>query len=141
MRKTLALASALLLLGISTPSLAEEATVLIGGVPVKQLYVDEEGRLYLTPGEGRKPVKIEIPAVKGTPVASKDKKIKVEGKAYIHYDADLKNANHNSAFKITRNYVELRGYFNDKDYFRTTLDVKQEENSGGNMEGSYVARI
>jgi hypothetical protein len=141
MRKTLALASALLLLGISTPSLAEEATVLIGGVPVKQLYVDEEGRLYLTPGEGRKPVKIEIPAVKGTPVASKDKKIKVEGKAYIHYDADLKNANHNSAFKITRNYVELRGYFNDKDYFRTTLDVKQEENSGGNMDGSYVARI
>ncbi|ADY73618.1 hypothetical protein Dester_0979 [Desulfurobacterium thermolithotrophum DSM 11699] len=141
MKKTLALASALLMMGMGTSSMAKDATVLIGGVPVKQLYVDEEGRLYLTPGEGRKPVKIEVPAAKGTPLVSKDKKIKIEGKAYIHYDVDLKNGNHNNAFKITRNYFEVRGYFNDKDYFRTTLDVKQEKDSGGNMDGSYVARL
>ena len=68
MRKVIALVSALLAIGMTVPSNAEEATVLIGGIPVKQLYVDEEGRLYLTPGPGRKAVKIEIPAAKGTPV-------------------------------------------------------------------------
>ncbi|WP_163328000.1 hypothetical protein GFV12_02475 [Desulfurobacterium thermolithotrophum] len=138
MRKTLALASTLLVLGMGTSSMAKDATVLIGGVPVKQLYVDEEGRLYLTPGEGREPVKIEVPAAKGTPVVSKDKKIKIGGKAYIHWDYDMQNKSEHNTFKITRNYLEVRGYFNDKDYFRTTLDVKQTDTVD---KGSYVARL
>ncbi len=129
MRKALFLASALLLIGMVTSSNAEEATILIGGVPVKQLYVDEEGRLYLTPGKGRKPVKIEVPAAKGTPVVSKDKKIKIGGTAYIHWDYDMQNKSEHNAFKITRNYFEVRGYFNDRDYFRTTLDVYQDTTS------------
>ena len=125
-------------LGVSA---AKADTILINGTPVSHLYVDSEGRLYLTPGPGRKPVEIKIPSRETTPVVSKDRKIKIGGTAYIHYDADLRNPSHNNAFKITRNYIELRGYFNDKDYFRTTLDVKQEENSGGNLDGSYVARV
>ncbi len=130
----LALLSILLL----SPSFG--ATILINGVPVKNLYVDSEGRLYLTPGPGRKPVKIEIPQ-SGTPVASKSRKLKVGGTAYIHLDADLGGGDHRSAFRLTRNYVELRGYFNEKDYFRTTVDVKQEQGSNGNMDGSYVVRL
>lgn len=122
-------------------------TILINGAPVSHLYVDDKGRLYLTPGPGRKPVEIKIPEsrTEATPVVSKDKKIKVEGTAYIHYDADLKNPNHKNAFKVTRNYVELRGYFNDKDYFRTTLDVHQVKDKNGDkagdLDGSYVTRL
>jgi len=143
MRKTLLTLGAVLIASSfsAVQGNAQEATVIIGGIPVQQLYVDDEGRLYLTPGEGRRPVKIEVPTAKGTPVIAKDKKIKLEGKAFIHYDVDLKNPTHNNAFKITRNYLELRAYFNKKDYFRTTLDVKQEKNSGGNMDGSYVPRL
>jgi hypothetical protein len=137
-RKIIALASTLLSIGMAVPSSAEGVTVLIGGIPVKQLYVDEEGRLYLTPGPGRKAVKIEIPAAKGTPVVSKDKRIKIGGKAYIHWDYNMQNKNESNTFKITRNYLEVRGYFNDKDYFRTTLDVKQDQNVDG---GSYVVRL
>ncbi len=139
-RKTL-LTAALTVAGLS--SVAEADTILINGTPVSHLYVDSEGRLYLTPGPGRRPVEIKIPSHSSelTPVATKDEKIKIGGTAYIHYDVDMRNPNHNNAFKITRNYIELRGYFNGKDYFRTTLDVKQEENSGGNMDGSYVARL
>ena len=129
MRKIIALASTLLSIGMAVPSSAEEVTILIGGIPVKQLYVDEEGRLYLTPGPGRKAVKIEIPAAKGTPVVSKDKKIKIGGKAYIHWDYDMQNKSEHNSFKITRNYLEVRGYFNDRDYFRTTLDVYQDTTS------------
>ena len=133
--------TALSVLSLSATTKAD--TILINGTPVNHLYVDSEGRLYLTPGPGRKPVEIKIPSRSSTPtpVASKSRKLKVGGTAYIHYDVDLKNPTHNNAFKITRNYIELRGYFNRKDYFRTTLDVKQEENSGGNMDGSYVARL
>jgi len=116
---------------------SQGATILINGVPVKELYVDSEGRLYLTPGPGRRPVKIEIP--KSQPViSSKSKKLKVEGKAYLHYDAELSNPQHKNAFKITRNYVELRGYFSDRNYFRTTLDAKQTDEVDG---GSYAVRV
>ncbi|SMP09166.1 hypothetical protein SAMN06265339_0701 [Desulfurobacterium pacificum] len=134
MRKKLLLAG-LLLIGTSSHALAQQATILINGVPVKQLYVDSEGRLYLTPGEGRKPVKIEIPTTSKTALSSKEKKIKISGKAFIHYDVDLKNPSHPNAFKLTRNYVELRGYFNKKDYFRTTLDAHQDD------DGSYRTRL
>ncbi len=122
-------------------SLAHAETILINGVPVDKLYVDSEGRLYLTPGPGRKPVKIEVPSKKGIPVASKSRKIKLNGTAYIHYDLDLKDGDHQNSFKLTRNYIGIRGYFNENDYFRTTIDVKQEKNSDGNMDGSYVARL
>jgi hypothetical protein len=80
-----------------------------------------------------------VNAAEEVPVYSKVKKIKIEGKAYIHYDASLlKKDNYHSAFKITRNYLEVRGYFNDKDYFRTTLDVKQDTDVD---KGSYVVRL
>ncbi|ADU96286.1 hypothetical protein Theam_0313 [Thermovibrio ammonificans HB-1] len=120
---------------------ASGATILINGVPVSKLYVDSEGRLYLTPGPGRKPVEISIPkstVSPSTPVVTSDRKLKVGGTAYIHWDYDTENSKEHNAFKITRNYVELRGYFNGKDYFRTTLDVKQ---SDAVDNGSYVVRL
>ncbi|RKQ60642.1 hypothetical protein C7457_1466 [Thermovibrio guaymasensis] len=130
------------LLGILTLTLLVQpvraATILINGTPVSKLYVDSEGRLYLTPGPGRKPVKIEVPKEKGIPVVSKSEKLKVGGTAYVHYDVDLKGKSHQNKFKVTRNYLELRGYFNDKDSFRTTLDVKQDKDVDG---GSYVVRL
>ncbi|WP_457678364.1 hypothetical protein [Thermovibrio sp.] len=127
------------LLSLLTVGASQGATILINGTPVSHLYVDKEGRLYLTPGPGRKPVKIEIPSqASSTPVVSRDKKIKIGGTAYIHYDVDVKSSSHPNAFKLTRNYLEIRGYFNDKDYFRTTLDVKQSDAVDG---GSYVARL
>ncbi len=130
---------AVMLVGLfSGVAVAKEATILINGVPVKQLYVDSEGRLYLTPGKGRRPVKIEIPESPATTVVSKEKKLKVGGKAYIHWDYDMQNAGEHNEFKITRNYLELRGYFNERDYFRATLDVKQDSDVDG---GSYVARL
>jgi len=110
------------------------ATVLINGVPVDKLYVDSEGRLYLTPGPGRKPVKIEIP---DRAPAKSQKRLKIGGKAYIHYDAELGSSKKENAFKITRNYIELRGYTSKENYFRTTLDVKQTDVDGG----SYVVRL
>ncbi len=138
MRKALLLATSLFLL--TFPSYAREVTILIGGVPVKELYVDKEGRLYLTPGPGRRAVKIEIPSSETTPVTSKSERIKIGGEAYLHWDYETENSGEKNAFKITRNYVELRGYFNDKDYFRTTLDVHQVNNDG-DLDGSYVARL
>jgi len=128
-----------LLFSLLTFSSSLGATVLIDGVPVKELYVDSEGRLYLTPAPGRRPVKIEVPQGGELPAERKEgKKLKLGGTAYLHYDLDLKSPRHKSAFKVTRNYLEVRGYFNDKDFFRTTLDVKQDSSVDG---GSYVVRL
>ncbi|RUM90239.1 MAG: hypothetical protein DSZ26_03455 [Thermovibrio sp.] len=143
MRKLLILTLALTSI-ISLQSRAD--TILINGTPVNHLYVDSEGRLYLTPGPGRKPVEIKIPSRSvETHILSSERRIKVGGEAYLHYDADLKSPSHSNAFKITRNYIEFRGYFNDRDYFRTTLDVHQAKakngDKAGDLDGSYIARI
>jgi len=120
-------------------------TILINGTPVSKLYVDSQGRLYLTPGPGRKPVEIKVLSQSKTAFAPSRKAIKIGGEAFLHWEYSTENDREHNAFKITRNYVEFRGYFNDKDYFRTTLDVHQVKakngDSAGDLDGSYVVRL
>ncbi len=127
------------IMALATASSALGASIVVNGVPVKHLYVDGDGRLYLSAGPGRKPVRIESSTAGGTGVFTKDKKIKLGGTAFIQYKADLKNPNHKNSFNITRNYVELKGYFNDKDYFRTTYDITDEKgNTLARLKYAYV---
>jgi len=133
MRKNLLLLLVAATLSASTKAAAQNTVILINGVPVKQLYVDSKGRLYLTPGKGRKPVTIET--VNELNTKRKKQNIKIGGEAFIHYDVDIKNPSHPNTFKLTRNYIEIKKFFNKKDYFRTTLDVHQDD------DGSYRTRV
>jgi len=111
---------------------AKAVTILINGVPVDRLYVDSQGRLYLTPGPGRKPVKIEIPS------EEKERDIKISGKAYMHWRYEMSGEEERNTFRITRNYLDIQKNFREGGYFRTTVDVKQEREVDG---GSYVVRL
>lgn len=74
-------------------------------------------------------------------IKSKAKTIEFNG---VHYfgltsnNYDTKNANNgdkSSGFEMRRNYLQLKGYLTDKDYFRVTLDAIKELESDPTKNG------
>lgn len=65
------------------------------------------------------------------------KKIEFSGTHYFGYSSitPRKETDDNAAsagFESRRNYIQMKSYFNDKDYFRVTLDARKELASGNN---------
>ncbi len=119
------------------------------------LYSDPKtGQVYTTAGEGRVEMGDFISAKdvdmsqresesafseykenmkKYTNVTSKAKKIEFSGTHYLGFttaepasEFQSSTKGRSSGFEMRRNYVQVKGYFNDKDYVRVTMDSTKE---------------
>lgn len=79
--------------------------------------------------------------VKGVPVEAKVKKIEFSGTHYFGYTSTNPKNVANSAtgavsnsggFEFRRNYLQVKAYLTDKDYFRVTLDAGKELGTSAN---------
>lgn len=58
------------------------------------------------------------------------------------YGAKNSNGNDNSTgFELRRNYVQVKAYFNDKDYFRVTMDATKELESAQQLVADGPANV
>ncbi len=106
-------------------ALAVSATSLSAA---QQFYVDEKGQVFTTSGPDR--VALDN---KESSVFSKAKSLEFSGTHYFGYtaarpaDSQIANNYGNSGgFELRRNYVQVKGFFNDKDYWRVTFDATKE---------------
>ncbi|MDK9692727.1 MAG: hypothetical protein OEL19_00600 [Sulfurimonas sp.] len=134
-------------------ALAVSATSLSAA---QQFYVDEKGQVFTTSASDR--IAIEN---KESPVLSKAKSLEFSGTHYFGYtsadpqttssaaDADAKvtvpvgidtaaYAARSSGFELRRNYVQVKGFFNDKDYWRVTMDTTKELASSKSYADVFV---
>jgi len=149
-------------------ALSALAAAMISGVASADaltLYSDPKtGQVYTTPGEGRVEMGDFIDAKtvdmadreqesafseykenmkKYTNVTSKAKKIEFSGTHYLGYttaepETTSSTKGRSSGFEMRRNYVQVKAYFNDKDYMRVTMDSTKELASsvGTTQDGS-----
>ncbi|MFA6143564.1 MAG: hypothetical protein WCW84_00660 [Sulfurimonas sp.] len=83
---------------------------------------------------------------KFTNVTSKAKKIEFSGTHYfgltsVSPDVTGTTVKDSAGFELRRNYVQVKAYFNDKDYFRVTMDTTKElasTTSYANMYAKYA---
>lgn len=125
------------------------------------LYSDPKtGQVYTTPGEGRvemgdfidaKSVDMQMRDLesKGSEyqdkmskyvnVKSKAKTLEFSGTHYFGLTSNSYGANNahgsdqETGFEFRRNYVQVKAYFNDKDYFRVTTDTTKELGSSASL--------
>ncbi len=112
-------------------------------------------QIFTEPGENRQKIGSFIQEnnlaeamskeVKGIPVTSKAKSIEFSGTHYFGFTSNSYGANNaakgssSAGFEARRNYVQLKAFFNDKDYFRVTLDATKElESTGTTYANAYV---
>jgi len=137
-------------------ALSALAAAMISGVASADaltLYSDPKtGQVYTTPGEGRvemgdfvsaKEVDMQLREVesKGSEyqdkmskyvnVKSKAKTLEFSGTHYLGFttaEPETKSSTkgRSSGFEMRRNYVQVKAFFNDKDYARVTLDTTKE---------------
>ncbi|WP_310439131.1 hypothetical protein [Sulfuricurvum sp.] len=137
-------------------ALSALAAAMISGVASADaltLYSDPKtGQVYTTPGEGRvemgdfvsaKEVDMQLRDIesKGSEyqdkmskyvnVKSKAKSLEFSGTHYLGFttaEPETKSSTkgRSSGFEMRRNYVQVKAYFNDKDYARVTLDTTKE---------------
>lgn len=93
-----------------------------------QFYVDEKGQVFTTSAPDRAPLE-----VKENTVLSKAKNLEFSGTHYFGYTAArpassqiANNYGNSGGFELRRNYVQVKGFFNEKDYWRVTLDATKE---------------
>ncbi|NWF66950.1 MAG: hypothetical protein HXX81_05730 [Campylobacterales bacterium] len=122
------------------------------------LYQDPAtGQVFTTPAEGRvemgdfidaKKAHVEslkmkdeiTSSLKSVKVKSKAKSIDFSGTHYLGYtmarpDITSGTVDDSSGFEMRRNYVQVKGYLNDKDYLRVTLDSTKELASDPGSDG------
>jgi len=102
------------------------------GLSAAQFYVDEQGQVFTTAGEGRKALES-----KESSVFSKTSKLEFSGTHYLGFvNKDMKEGDSTSNFEMRRNYVQVKAYVLDdpKSYLRVTLDATYS-NSTANGEG------
>lgn len=106
------------------------------------LYEDVKTKqIFTEPGEGRQKLgafiqennvaELMSKEVKGIPVTSKAKKIEFSGTHYLGFTSANKRVesatvDNSAGFEFRRNYLQVKAYLNDKDYFRVTLDTTKE---------------
>ncbi|MGE4396164.1 MAG: hypothetical protein AB7D34_01775 [Sulfurimonas sp.] len=127
------------------------AALAIGatGLSATQFYVDEKGQVFTTEGEGRKPLKDESTSY----LKSKAKGLEFSGTHYFGYTNARPGTRHDvvggdqsrydgnsGGFELRRNYVQVKGYFNEKDYWRVTFDATKElaNNSSDDTNEGYA---
>ncbi|MGD9970038.1 MAG: hypothetical protein AB7S65_06245 [Sulfuricurvum sp.] len=129
------------------------------------LYSDPKtGQVYTTPGEGRVEMGDFIDAKsvdmanreqdssfseyldkqkKYVNVKSKAKTLEFSGTHYFGYtssnpETTSATVGDSAGFELRRNYLQVKAYFNDKDYFRVTLDTTKEIGSSTTYANTYV---
>ena len=140
--------SAMAVLAVSTTSLS-----------ATQFFVDDKGQVFTTAGEGRK-----VLESKESSVFSKAPKLEFSGTHYFGYtsanpnttastaDASVpttvavgsdtaKYAGSSNGFELRRNYLQVKGFFNDKDYWRVTLDTTKELASTTSYANAFVKSL
>ena len=129
--------------------LSAMAAMTLGTVAVSaaQFYVDQNGQVFTTEGEGRKPLES-----KESSVFSKAMKLEFSGTHYFGLtSADPKTTpsevtandvskyhNRSTGFELRRNYVQVKGFFNEKDYWRVTMDATKELASSKDYASVFV---
>lgn len=121
-------------------ALAVSATALSAA---QQFYVDEKGQVFTTSAPDR--IAIEN---KESSVLSKAKSLEFSGTHVFGYtntrpttrldvpSGDQSNyAGNSGGFEMRRNYVQVKGFFNDKDYWRVTFDATKELASDPGTDG------
>jgi hypothetical protein len=126
-------------------ALAVSATSLSAA---QQFYVDENGQVFTTSAPDR--IAIEN---KEAPVFMKGVKLEFSGTHYFGLtsvtpstkedeavvDGDQsKYPDTSTGFEMRRNYVQLKAFFNDKDYFRVTMDTTKELASSTSYANIYA---
>ncbi|MGB3961515.1 MAG: hypothetical protein WBK95_04715 [Sulfurimonas sp.] len=99
-----------------------------------KFYTDANGQVFTTPAEGRTEL-----VSKETPVFMKGVKLEFSGTHYFGLTSaaptttetvaggdQSKYPETSTGFEMRRNYVQVKAFFNDKDYFRVTLDATKE---------------
>ncbi len=134
------------------------AGMVIGNLNATEitLYQDKDtGALYTTPGENRiklgnfvsKDEVVEqisekmVKETKSTKVVSGVPKLKFSGVHYlgftgINYEDD--NKDDVKRFETRRNYLQVKAYWNDKDYVRMTLDTHQDDTGDWKVRLKYA---
>jgi len=111
----------------------------------QQFYVDDKGQVFTTSASDR--VAIEN---KESSIFSKVKNLEFSGTHYfgltsatpnttLNSGADIsKYADTSTGFELRRNYVQVKGFFNDKDYWRVTMDATKELASSKSYADVFV---
>ncbi|HEX5710160.1 MAG TPA: hypothetical protein VFX68_02355, partial [Sulfuricurvum sp.] len=55
-------------------------------------------------------------------------------------DSETSTMSNSTGFEMRRNYVQVKGFFNDKDYFRVTMDATKELNVPTNNQGDSLTQ-
>lgn len=134
------------------------AVLAIGATTLSatQFFVDEKGQVFTSAAEGRKALES-----KESSVFSKAPKLEFSGVHYFGYtsanpsttaatasaddkitvpvgDDTAAYAGRSSGFELRRNYVQVKGFFNDKDYWRVTMDTTKELASSKSYADVFV---
>ncbi|MFA6137341.1 MAG: hypothetical protein WC667_04570 [Sulfurimonas sp.] len=126
------------------------AALTIGSIAASasdvKLYSDANGQLFNTPAEGRTEV-----VSKESSVFSKAPKLDFSGthyfgltsaspstdKSVVGGDQSIYPAT-STGFEMRRNYVQVKAFLNDKDYFRVTMDTTKELASATSHANIYA---
>lgn len=116
-------------------ALAVSATALSAA---QQFYVDEKGQVFTTSAPDR--IAIEN---KEAPVFMKGTKLEFSGTHYfgltsVQPDLTGTSVDNSTGFELRRNYLQVKAYFNDKDFFRVTLDTTKELGSSTSYADIYA---
>lgn len=135
-------------------ALAVSATSLSAA---QQFYVDDKGQVFTTSA----PDRVALSANDGVSLSSKSVRLDFSGVHYFGYtsadpkttaagadasvpttvavgDDTARYAARSSGFELRRNYVQVKGFFNDKDYFRVTMDATKELASSKSYADVFV---
>ncbi len=135
------------------------ATLLAGSAfaATITLYQDKDtGALYTKPGKNRIPLgefisKDEVvkttsdlkkemsKELKGTIVGSKVPKLKINGVHYLGFThIDNEDGSDINRFETRRNYLQVKAYWNEKDYMRLTVDTHEDETGDWKVRLKYA---
>ncbi len=119
------------------------ATIALAGNP--QLWEDPKThQVYTEPGDGRVPLTLgDEHATREVVLASKAARLRFSGVHYlgfVHRDPD--GGPSTSKFETRRNYLQVKAYFDERNYMRLTLDTYQETKAPGTKgDGSWNVRL
>lgn len=104
----------------------------------QQFYVDDKGQVFTTSAADR--VALEN---KETSVFSKTARLEFSGTHYfgltsVQPDLTGPSVDNSTGFELRRNYLQVKAYFNEKDFFRVTMDTTKEIGSSTSYANMYA---
>jgi hypothetical protein len=139
--------------------LSAVAALAVGSISLSasQFYVDDKGQVFTTSAADR----VALKSDSSTSLSSKATNLEFSGTHYFGYtsanpdttaptaDASVpttvavgsdtaKYAGNSAGLELRRNYLQVKGFFNDKDYWRVTLDATKELASSTSYANAFV---